>query len=155
MLEDLPIGARLEVVVGLWMLGVDSVTIVVWMFLYIFRGVFHVRADVNKLTDGLANGFVEINEKGITLLEERTDVVSIVFKEGTFAVGRLQGIPVNVSPLVMVADTQVLDQRLVGTVLYGYGQSLYTVGRGDDAAVAVGLLLVGVVLLNQTTVVAV
>lgn len=87
MLEDLPIGARLEIVVGLWMLGVNSVTIVVWMFLYIFRGVFHVRADVDKLTDGLANGLVEINEKGIALLEERTDVVSIVFKEGTLAVG--------------------------------------------------------------------
>ena len=40
-------------------------------------------------------------------------------------------------------------------MLYGYGEGLQTVGGGNDATVAIGLLLIGVVLFYQATVVAV
>ena len=58
----------------------------------------------------------------------------------------------NASPLVMVTDAKVFHQRLLVSMLYRNRQCLQTVGSCDDTAVAVGLLLVGVVLLDDTMV---
>ena len=40
-------------------------------------------------------------------------------------------------------------------MFYGYGKSLYAVGCGDETTVAIGLFLIGVVLLDKTAVIAI
>lgn len=152
--ENLPVGARLEVAVWLWMFSVYDVAIVVWMLPDVFCSIFHLRMDVDEAANRLANRLVEVDEIVVLLLEERTDVVSIVFEERTLAIGRLQGIPVDAPPLVMVADAHISHLLLLTTYLYRYCQRLHPVGCGYDTTVAVGLLLVGVVLLDETMVVA-
>jgi hypothetical protein len=69
MLEDLPIGFRLKVCIGLGMLGMDDFAeirkgcwlLAVGCWLYIFCGIFYLRMNINEFTDLLADGFVEID----------------------------------------------------------------------------------------------
>ena len=149
--EDLPIGARAESGVGLRMLGADDVAVVAQSLGagVVRRGVAHRGLDVHQLADLLPDGLVEVDQILVLLLEEGTDVVGVVLEEGAFAVGALQGVPVDPPPLVVVADAQVAGLCLFGGVLHRHGQRLRPVGGGDDSPVAVGLLLVGVALLYQ------
>lgn len=110
--------------------------------------------DVDKFTHLLTDGFIEINQEVVLLLKERTDIIGIIVEEGTLAIGTLQGIPVYTSPLVMVADAEILDQRFIVRMLHWDCQCLDTVCRTDETAVAIGLLLIGVVLFYQTEVIA-
>lgn len=110
--------------------------------------------DVDEFAHLLADSLVEIYQEVPFLLEEWSDVVLIVFEERALAIGTLQGVPVYASPLVVVADAKVLDQRLVVGMLHRNGQCLRTVCRTDETAVAIGLLLIGVVLFYQTMVIA-
>ena len=89
LLEHLPVGTRLEIAVRQWVLGVDNLSKVVRMLFHIIRCIFHLWLDVYQLADGLADGFIEIDEVVVTLLEKGADVVSVVLKEGTLAVSRL------------------------------------------------------------------
>ena len=121
LLKDLPISARLKIAVGLGVLGIDNLTIVVVALPHIVRCIFHLRLNIYQLADSLTNGLVEVDEEVVALLEERTDIVSIILKERTLAVGRHERIPVNASPLVMVADAEIFHQGLLVRMLHRNG----------------------------------
>ena len=105
---------------------------------------------VEQLAHGVHDVEVEVEEKGVSFLEERSQIVGIKLEEGRLAVGRHQRVPVKVSPVAMVRDTNIAHGAFRAVVsFYGHGERLRTVGRGNDAAVAVGLLHKMVVLLND------
>jgi hypothetical protein len=58
----------------------------------------------------------------------------------------------DASPLVVVADAKVFYQRLIVCMFHGYCQRLLSVSRSNDTAIAVGLFLVGVALLDNAMV---
>ena len=74
----------------------------------------YMRMNVDEFANLLTDGFVEIEQKLVMLLEERMQVVSIVLKKRTLAIGTLQGIPMHASPLVVVADANVLGEGVLG-----------------------------------------
>jgi len=171
-LEHLPIAFYFECSVGLGVFGMDYVAEVGegWRphpdppkgggRSVECGGVYHVGVDVDEFTDFLTDGFVEIDQKLVFLLEEGTDIIRIIFKKRTLAIGTLQRIPVHSSPLVVVADAYVSDQTFITyhfsfITFYWNREGLQTVGGGDDAAVAVGLFLVRIVLLDEAMVIAV
>ena len=119
------------------------------------RGVFHGGTDVNQLAYSLSDFLVEIYKIVDSPLIEWADIIGIIFKEWTLAIGALKSIPVCAAPLVVVADAQVFHLVSVRQPFYGHCESLQSVGRSDDTAVAVGLFLIGVVLLNDGAVVSV
>ncbi len=69
MLENLPVRFRLEVGIRLGMFGVNDFAEIrkgYWLLaigsgLYIFRGIFYVRMNIDEFTNLLADGFVEID----------------------------------------------------------------------------------------------
>ena len=118
--------------------------------------------DVDKFADFLSDCLVEVKQILIFLLEEQMQVVSVIFEKRTLAIGTLQGIPMDTSPLVVVADAEILDELAIGfwllaisLMFYGNGECLHAIGSCNDAAVAIGLFLKGVVLLYETMVVAI
>jgi hypothetical protein len=58
----------------------------------------------------------------------------------------------NAAPLVVVADAKVFYQRLVIIVLNGNGECLHPIRRSYQTTVAIGLFLIGVVLLYHAMV---
>ena len=90
---------------------------------------------------------VEVVEKRYLLLVERTEVVLVIQEEGSVAIGSLQGIPMLVSPITMIADANVAHQALsLSTLLGRDGECQGTIGVGNEATVAVGLL--GIVVMS-------
>ena len=83
---------------------------------------------IEQLANLLADGFVEVEEIVPALFEERAQVVLIIHEEGRVAVGRLQGVPMEVAPVAVVADADVFErgERREVTTLYGDGQCLRT-----------------------------
>ena len=65
--------------------------------------------DINEFADFLSDSLVEVNQKVVFLLEEGMQVVSVILKERAFAIGTLQGIPMDATPLVVVADAKVFN----------------------------------------------
>ena len=105
---------------------------------------------VEQLAHGVHDVEVEVEEEGVSFLEERSQVVGIKLEEGCLAVCRHQRVPVQMSPVAMVRDTNIAHGAFRAVVsFYGHGERLRTVGRCNDAAVAVGLLHKMVVLLND------
>ena len=93
---------------------------------------------------------VEVEEEGVLFLKKGSQVVGIKLEEGRLAVGRHQRVPVQMSPVAMVRDTNVAHGAFRAVVSFnGHGERLRTVGRGNDTSVAVGLLHKMVVLLND------
>ena len=60
--------------------------------------------------------------------EEGADVVDVIVEEGRVAVGRLKGLPMDVTPLVVLGDAEGGDDitRCGGATVRGYE---ITVGR--------------------------
>ena len=117
----------------------------------IHRGQFNAGLDVQQVADATGDFKIEVEEVGPPLLEERTNIIGQELEERAFTVGRQQGIPMQMPPVAMVADANIFHLAL-GTLiaLYGHGEGLQSVCRGNDTAVAVGLLDKMVVLLQQT-----
>ena len=84
---------------------------------------------------------VEIIEEIPPFLKKWIQVVGIIFKERRLAIGRLQRIPVQATPIAVVADAQVAHEDFRLVVYHGHRQCQRTIGRSDDTAVAVGLFL--------------
>ena len=76
----------------------------------ILRGQGDFRLDVNQIAHFGPDGFVEIKQIVPALFEERTDIVLIIFEERTLTVGTLQGVPMQMAPVTVVADACVLDK---------------------------------------------
>ena len=69
----------------------------------------YMRMDINKFTNLLADGLVEIKQILIFLLEERMQVINIILEERTLAISTLQGVPMDASSLIVVADANILN----------------------------------------------
>ena len=63
--------------------------------------------NVDEFTDFLTNGLVEIYQKFIFLTEKGVQIVSVILEERALTIGTLQGIPMDASPLVVIADAEV------------------------------------------------
>lgn len=144
-----------EVGVGQRMLRADSLAevdnciILRWQHDILFRECY-LWPHVEQLAHGVHDVEVEVEEEGVSFLEERSQVVGIKLEEGCLAVGRHQRVPVQMSPVAVVRDTNVAHGAFRAVVsFYGHGERLRTVGRGNDAAVAVGLLHKMIVLLDD------
>lgn len=87
---------------------------------------------------------VEVEKPFPATGEKRADVVGIILEKRTFAISRHDGLPMNVPPVAVIADANILHGRVRGRTSSGAfhrdAERKRPVGRGDDAAVAVGLL---------------
>ena len=114
---------------------------------YIAGGQADAGLYVEQLAHRLANGLVEVYQPlPAVLSEEGAQVVFVVLEEGRVAVGRLQGLPVQMAPVAVVGKQWVACR---GCVLDGHGEGLHALSGRDETAVAVGLLLKRLVLLYQ------
>ena len=97
--------------------------------------------NVEKLANLMRDFQIEIEEIFPSALKERAYVVGEIFKERAFAVGRHQSVPMQVSPMTVVADANVFHGAFQPVKLFhGDAQCLYSVGRRDDTTVAISLL---------------
>ena len=120
----------------------------------VFRGAFQFGLYVYQRADEAAKFFVEVNQKLIFLLVEGTEVVFVVFKKGCVVVCRLDGVPVQVSPVAVVGDADVAHRAFQRGGLHGGdGECQFAVRCGNGATVAVRLFHVVVVLLDKRLVV--
>lgn len=101
--------------------------------------------DIQEFAEFVGDGHVEVEQVLPVLLKERADVIYVVIKERTVAIGAHQGIPVQVAPIAVVTDTYIRDESgaiipFILGVFHGDAQGLQAVGGGYHATVAVGLL---------------
>lgn len=128
---------------------VDNCIILRWQHDILFRECY-LWPHVEQLAHGVHDVEVEVEEEGVSFLEERSQIVGIKLEEGCLAVGRHQRIPVQMSPVAMVRDTNIAHGAFRAVVsFYGHGERLRTVGSCNDTSVAVGLLHKVVVLLKD------
>ena len=128
---------------------VDNCIILRWQHDILFRECY-LWPHVEQLAHGVHDVEVEVEEKGVSFLEKGSQVVGIKLEEGRLAIGRHQRVPVQMSPVAMVRDTNIAHGAFRAVVsFYGHGERLRTVSRGNDTSVAVGLLHKMVVLLND------
>ena len=96
--------------------------------------------NIYQLAYLLSDGLVEIEQIVPALLEERPQVVLVIVKERRLAIGTLNSIPVQMSPVAMVADAEVLYQHGV-TMFYWHRECLDTIGGCNETTIPEGLLL--------------
>lgn len=80
------------------------------VFRQILLGECHLGTDVQQLADFLTDRFVIVYQVLPSLFEERTDIVLVILKEGRLAIGCCQGVPVQMSPVAVVTDADILNQ---------------------------------------------
>lgn len=125
-----------------WVIGFDRI----YCPLSLCNGDKLIRGAVRKLyVKQLAELFhcfhIEVEEILPPLFEKRTKVVLVVFEERTLTIGRQEGIPMDMSPVTMVADAHIFHRTFYAVkLIYGNGKRLRTIGRGYNTAVTVGLL---------------
>ena len=66
--------------------------------------------DIQKFAEFMGDGHIEVEQVLPMLLKERTDIIYIVIKERTVAIGTHQGIPVQVAPVAVVTDADIRDE---------------------------------------------
>ena len=113
-----------------------------------------MRTNVEELYHLLRNLHVEIEEEVVFLLIERTDVVLVILEERTLTVCREKRIPMDMTPVGMVGDTNVLHRHR-RIMIGGDGEGERTIGRGNHHAITVRLLDEALMTLYQALVVAV
>lgn len=152
--KDLVVSLGLELRVGQGMLGADGIAEVVdALGCTFFRGEvggggLYLWLDVEQLAHQCGDVVVEVDEELPPALEEGREVVGIELEEGRLTIGTADSIPVQVSPVAVVADAYVAGEPASGIVRHGYGECLYAVCGGDAASVAVSLFHKTVVLLH-------
>lgn len=114
-----------------------------------FLGEIEGNVEVEELAEETGGGHVIVEEVGMAdggcrtfIDEEGADVVPVVLEEGGLAIGGAERLPMEVAPVAVVGDADVLDEVAAG-VCHGDGEGLCAVGSGYDTAVAVGLFLEG------------
>lgn len=65
--------------------------------------------NIQEFAEFVGDGHVEIEQVLPSLLKERADIIYIIVKERTVAIGTHQGIPVQVAPVAVVADADVFE----------------------------------------------
>ena len=66
--------------------------------------------DIQEFAEFVGDGHIEVEQVLPPLLKERTDIIYIIIKERTVAIGTHQGIPVQVAPVAVVADADIRDE---------------------------------------------
>jgi len=108
--------------------------------------------EVEEFEALLGEGFVEVDEEGAGALVEGAKIVLEVLEEGGVVVAGLDGVPVLALPVGVGTDAHVLHKAMAtleGAAVDGDGEVERAVGGVDGAAVADGLLVVVLVLLNE------
>lgn len=104
--------------------------------------------NIYKGTDEAKQVLVEISQKIPLLLVEGREVIGVVLKEGTLPVAALQGVPMQMPPVPVVADTDIAHQGMRRRLFYGDTKRKGTLWAVYQATVAEGLLAVMVVYLK-------
>ncbi len=140
---DLIIRCWCERRVGQWLFrtyGIAEIGSVKCGGIYITVGKLQVGVYVEQFTNLVSDGQVKVKEIVPTLHEEWLQVIGIELKEGTFAIGRQQGIPVQVTPVAMVADAHIGHIAFRSCGMAGrHSECLRSSGGGYDTTVTVGL----------------
>ena len=101
-----------------------------------------------KRTDKAKQILVEVGQELPLLLIERRKVIGIVLKERTMPIAALQGIPMQMPPVAMIADTDITHQGMRRRLLNGDTKRKGTLRAVYHATVTEGLLAVTVVYLK-------
>ena len=110
--------------------------------------------NIYQFADQSAEFFVEIEQKLVFLFVEGTEIVFVVFEERSIVVGRLNSVPMQVSPVAVVGNPDIFHWAFRCIGLYGGDrESQFTVRSGNCASVTVGLLHIVVVLFYKNLVV--
>ena len=72
------------------------------------------------------------------LLKEGTDIILIVLKKGRLTIGALKGILMQVPPIAMITDTEILDTLII-MMFHRDGQGLHALRGGNEATITVSL----------------
>ena len=96
--------------------------------------------NVKQLAHQECDFHIEIVEVLPPALKEGAQVIGIMLEERRLAIGSLQGIPMQSSPVAVVADAYVACKGFVTIVTDGDGERLWAIWCSNDTAVAVGLL---------------
>ena len=103
-------GAEGRILRTVLFLGVNTLTEVVWL---VFRShvvggrPLYVRCEVNETAYQAAKCFIEVRQKFVLLLVEGAEVIFVIFEEGSVVVGRLQCVPMQVTPVAVVGNADV------------------------------------------------
>jgi hypothetical protein len=158
---NLVIALRLEFGVRKRFLGANRIAEILDFILFfqfftlnIGFGDRNLRTDVEELYHLRSCLHVEIEEELVFLLVEGADVVLIILEERALAIGGKERIPVDVAPVGVVGDADVLH-RQGDVVIGGDGERKRAVGGRDEHAVTIGLLDKALVALYQAFIVAV
>ena len=158
---NLVIALRLEFGVRKGFLGANRIAEILDFILFfqfftlnIGFGDRNLRTDVEEFYHLRGCLHVEIEEKLVFLFEEGADVVLIIFEERALSIGGKERIPVDVAPVGVVGDADVLH-RQGNVVIGGDGEREGAVGGRDDHTVTIGLLDKALVALYQAFIVAV
>ena len=120
--------------------------------LYVVLRGLYVRTNVEQFAHLPTDVHVEVIEIRPLALEERPHVIGIILKERRLTVRTHQSMPMLVTPVGMVADTDVPDIRSLA--YHRHGERLQPVGGGNDTTVAESLLHETLMLLHHRRVVA-
>ena len=108
---DLIVWVGGEVRVGGRVLGLDGVAVVAFGRPDVLSGIADAGLYVEQFAHLLTDGLVIVEQELPARLKKGTQVVLVILEEGRLTVGRLQGVPVQVAPLAVVADADVADTR--------------------------------------------
>ena len=93
------------------MLGVDCLTEIMeggWCFYHPRISIRYFRLDIEEFAHRLTDCLVEVEQELPTLLEEGTDIILIIVEERRLTIGALQGVPVEMAPIAVIADADIL-----------------------------------------------
>ena len=82
-----------------------------------------------KLAYGVVQSKVEVHEKAVTLFVEVCEVVGIVVEERALSVCTYNSVPMLVSPVAVLTDTNVAHGNAAAVMYNGYGKALLAVLR--------------------------
>lgn len=153
---DLVIRSGDEFVILDRMFRSDGFAEIAGLFLGVFVGRLHTGINIKELAHLLGYLPIEIIEIIPTTFKERTYVVLIEFEERAFAVSTLKGMPVQMTPIAVVADANVLHVALCTIEPFdGNRQYLRAVGGSDDTTITISLLDEMVVPFDKADIVAI
>ena len=158
---NLVIALRLEFGVRKGFLGANRIAEILDFILFfqfftlnIGFGDRNLRTDVEEFYHLRGCLHVEIEEELVFLLVEGADVVLVILEERALSIGGKERIPVDVAPVGVVGDADVLHRQRCVVVRWD-GEREGAVGGRDDHTVTIGLLDKALVALYQAFIVAV
>lgn len=150
LLEHLIVGRRSERLVGfIARFGADGFSEIVGLHgggVNVVTGRAYVGCQAEPMANQLLEGRVKVDEVGEVLTVDGQKVVGHIFKKRAVLITTFQGVPVQVAPVAVVAQPDVACRHFAFAFVHdGQRQGQLTIGAGYEAAVAIGLLDIVVV----------